>query len=323
MIPARSPGQTSDIAAVSWSALGTTAHLLVTDGAQLGMARRAVESGLTAIDLAASRFRDDSELHSLNSGGGGWQPISPLFSQALRVAIDAASWTGGLVDPTVGRSLIDLGYDRTFTTVPASGPAITVALRPAPGVHNLELSKDGTRARVGRGVVVDLGATAKGLASDIAATAAQQRVGCGVLVNLGGDIALAGDPPEGGWPVLITDDSATHPSRANDPDVNGQTILLRSGGLASSGIRARRWQRGGSEIHHLIDPRSGSPAHGPWQTVSVAASTCVLANTASTAAMIMGEGAPRWLTERSLAARLVRLSGAVVTTSGWPAPALT
>lgn len=298
-----------------WTALGTSARLVVTDPSALPSARVVVERQLAAIDLAASRFRSDSELSRLNLAAGDWVSVSPLFAHALRVARDAAQWSDGLVDPTVGRALIDLGYDRTFTLVAADGPSLTLFARAVPGWHQLEVDDEGLRARVPVGVRLDLGATAKALAADLSAAAAAADVGGGVLVSLGGDIAVAGDPPAGGWPIDVTDRS--------DPELPaggaGQVVAIREGGMATSSTRARRWRRGGSELHHLIDPRNGLPAAATWRTVSVAAPTCVLANVASTAAMIIGASAASWLSSRDFSARLVADDGTPAYVGRWPA----
>jgi thiamine biosynthesis lipoprotein len=105
-----------------------------------------------------------------------------------------------------------------------------------------------------------------------------------------------------------------------DPlDAPGQTILFEQGGLATSGVTARHWRRGGQSFHHIIDPATSLPATTPWRVVTVAASTCVEANIASTAAVILGDAAPAWLQERGLAARLVRTDGSVLYVGGWPA----
>lgn len=96
------------------------------------------------------------------------------------------------------------------------------------------------------------------------------------------------------------------------------TVGMRGGGLATSGTTARRWRRGGHDLHHIVDPRTGLPVRSPWRTVSVAAATCADANAASTAALVKGAGAERWLTRRGLPARLVAQNGLVVTTPGWP-----
>jgi thiamine biosynthesis lipoprotein len=72
-------------------------------------------------------------------------------------------------------------------------------------------------------------------------------------------------------------------------------------------------------LHHIIDPRTGWPAEGPWRTVSVAAASCAVANAASTAAIIAGNGAEDWLASTGLPARLVGHDGSVLLTGGWPA----
>lgn len=298
-----------------WPALGTTAQLVITAAGALHDACAAVEQVLLDIDLAASRFRADSELSLLNVADGEWVPVSPLFARALRVAIDAATWTDGLVDPTVGGVLVDHGYDRTFAAVAPDGP-VNIFVRDVPGPGAVELDEANQRARATRGAQVDLGATAKALAADLAAEAAWQAVGGGVLVSLGGDISVSGDTPAGGWPVTVTDRSDL--SLPVDDSIS-ELVLITSGGLATSSTRARRWRRGGSELHHLIDPATGNPAAGPWRTVSVAAETCTLANTASTAAIIAGPSAVSWLSGRGLAARLVGHDGSVTRVGEWPA----
>ena len=234
-----------------WPALGTSAQIVVTEAERLDVARSAVEQVLREIDLAASRFRDDSELTRLNRANGAWVPIGSMLADALRVALDAAMWTDGLVDPTVGAALIDHGYDRTYTQVAPDGPPIAVRVRPVVGWHAVELDESGPRARVPAGVIVDLGATAKGLAADRAAAAAAAAADCGVLVNLGGDISIDGAPPSDGWAVTVTDSSELDLPSGGAGD---QTVVIHAGGLATSSITARRWRRGGSELHHLIDP---------------------------------------------------------------------
>jgi thiamine biosynthesis lipoprotein ApbE len=296
------------LAAATWRALGTSVQLVVTEPARLAAARAAVESVLDEVDAAASRFRADSELSRLRHGE--WTPVSPVLHQYLRAALDAAAWSDGLVDPTVGRSLVALGYDRTFRLVSPEGPAVTVAVRAAPGWQHVHLEDDGVL--VPRGTQLDLGATAKGLAADLAADSAAA-VAAGVLVSLGGDLAVGGAPPDGGWPVLVSDTA--------DPDaprVGGQVVLLAWGGLATSGTAARRWRRGGTLVHHLIDPRTGAPTAGPWRTVSVLADSCLHANAASTAAVVRGADAPQWLRERGFSARLVHTDGTSTTTGDWP-----
>jgi thiamine biosynthesis lipoprotein len=209
--------------------------------------------------------------------------------------------------------LIGLGYDRDFSLVaPGSHQPHTVAFAPVPGWRSLHVDHHRRRAQVSAGVVVDLGATAKARCADLAAAAAAAATGHGVLVSLGGDLAVAGAAPAGGWNVRVTD--AASPA-AGAP---GETIEIRTGGLATSGVTVRTWRRGRVDLHHVIDPRTGSPATVVWRTATVAAATCTDANIASTAAIVLGRDAPAWLEARQLPARLVSADGTVVRVAGWP-----
>jgi thiamine biosynthesis lipoprotein ApbE len=294
----------------TWPAIGTTVRVLVTEAQRLGDAVEVVAAQLDQLDVAASRFRADSEVSTLASGRA--TRVSPLLLSLVRAALRAARLTGGAVDPTVGGSLAALGYDRDFTAVPAvSGAALVV--RPVPGWRSVEVDDAAGTVRVPAGVVLDLGATAKAYAADRAAADAASAAGCGVLVSLGGDVAVAGECPPAGWTVHLADDSATAP----DPGL--PSVRIRTGGLATSSTEVRRWRRGGVGLHHIVDPLTGLPADSPWRTVSVAAASCLDAQIAATATMVRGDG---WLSPTGLPARLVATGGTgdiVRTLGGWPA----
>ena len=277
-------------------ALGTTAAVAVAEPEMLAAARAAVDAEIAACDQACSRFRDDSDLSRLNAAGGQTIQVSSRLLDELTAALRAAHLTDGAVDPTVGKALISLGYDRDFSLVaPGSQLPRTVAFAPVPGWRCLHVDHRQKRAQVSAGVVVDLGATAKARCADLAATSAAAATGCGVLVSLGGDVAVAGAAPAGGWKVRVTD--AASPA-AGDPGDPGETVEILTGGLATSGVTVRTWRRGRVDLHHVIDPRTGSPATVVWRTATVAAATCTDANIASTAAIVLGRDAPAWLTAR-------------------------
>ena len=243
--------------------------------------------------------------------------LSPLLTEAVGVALDAARDSGGLIDPTVGDALCALGYDRDFSLVAPNGPAVTLSVRPVPGWWRIEFDRANRRLSMPPGTRLDLGATAKAWAADRAAARIAGRLRCGVLVSLGGDIATAGPVPEGGWRVRVQDVTA-HP---DEPSVGpAQTVALSGGALATSSTSARRWERGGTVLHHIVDPRDSLPAPTVWRTVSVAASDCVSANVAATGAIIKGRTALAEFASDGVPARLVDLGGRITTTGGWPAP---
>jgi thiamine biosynthesis lipoprotein len=239
--------------------------------------------------------------------------VSDLLFDAVTAALRAARLTDGDVDPTVGEALVALGYDRDFSEV-ASGVALAapVQIASVPGWQVVIVDERERTVRVPRGVELDLGATAKALAADHAAEAARQATRAGVLVSLGGDLAVAGPVPEDGWRVRVTDD---HRAGVDAP---GQWIAVRSGGLATSSTAVRRWETDSGIVHHLIDPRSGKPVDGCWRTVSVCAGSCLDANIASTAAIVRGERAVEWLQSLGLPSRLVSVDGGVRHIAGWP-----
>lgn len=309
----------------AWPALGMLVQLVVSEPRQLDPARELLEAELLALDLACSRFRPDSELVAVANVARGacgdvTMSVSPLLAEAVAVAIRAAQLTDGDVDPTVGGLLAALGYDRDFAELAppdhqdARAPG-TVAVRVVPGWRSVRVDVERQLLTVPAGTQLDLGATVKGWAADRAANRIARQLGCGALVSLGGDTAVAGPAPESGWRIRVQDKTTLPDTPAEGTT---QVVSIRDGGLATSSTTARRWQRGGDLLHHILDPRTCRPAKPVWRTVSVAAATCADANTAATAAIIRGHQAVSWLTSLRLPARLVEQDGTVRTLNAWP-----
>jgi thiamine biosynthesis lipoprotein len=238
-----------------------------------------------------------------------------LLARAVEISLRAARATDGAVDPTVGRAMRAIGYDADGAAVASGSGPIPIRLERVPGWRQVHLDVGRRTLRVPAGVEIDLGSTGKALAADLAAEAAgTAAMPGGWLVNLGGDIAIAGAATAGGWRVLAADDARTA------PDAGGEVIALQTGALATSSTTVRRWSRGEVELHHIIDPSTGEPARGPWRTVSVVAASCVDANAAATAAIVRGPDAVDWLGDLGLPARLVSTAGDVMRVAGWPTP---
>jgi thiamine biosynthesis lipoprotein len=284
---------------------------------------------LDAVDRTCSRFRDDSDLVRANRAAGRRVRVDPLLARAVEAALGAAEASDGLVDPTLGATIAALGYDRDLAEVRAGtgraigekpgagpaerpGPADLPTPSPRPAWREVEVDPDGGLL-VPAGVALDLGATGKAFAADLVAATLTAELGVACVVSLGGDVAVGGPARDGAapaWPVEVGE-------TPRDPD--GETVELEAGGLATSTTVRRRWRAGGRELHHLLDPRTGAPVEPTWRTASVAAATCVEANTASTAAVVLGAAAADWLGALGLPARLVSADGVVVHCGGWPA----
>ena len=301
-------------ATFSLRALGTTALVVVAEPDALRSARKTLIRQLRAVDLACSRFRPDSELMKLNHAGGAPRRVGPLLWDALVAAVETASTTGGLVDPTIGKAMRLAGYDRTFSRLALRDGSLVVAnFIPCGRWAEIELDSGSRTVRLPAGVELDLGASAKALTADRVAREISESTDVPVLVSLGGDIAVAGGAPEGGWVIALAEDHSLPPEQVPT------RVSIASGGLASSGIRVRRWRTASGEQHHILDPRTGRPARSRWTTVTVAAASCLDANAASTAAIVLGDRAPEWLSTRGLPSRLVHFDGRAVYVGGFPA----
>ena len=304
MMPAHSPGHTS------FRALGTDVFVAVRDARELATATRLSRAVLKDVDDVASRFRPDTDLVAVNREPGRWVRVDPLLVAAVDAAVAAAEATDGLVSPLLGQPLVELGYDRDFSTL-VERPDSPGSPSPPPRLdawREISTDPDG-RVRIPDGTALDLGSIGKAWAADLAATACDQRLTSAALVSVGGDLRITA--PDGDtWPVALSE-------QPGGP-VTG-VVHLDRGGLATSSTRVRRWASGGVRRHHLLDPRTGLPAAEIWHTVTATGDTCAAANTASTAAVVLGADAVPWLTVRGVTARLVDAEGRLHRTGGWPA----
>jgi thiamine biosynthesis lipoprotein len=295
----------------SFRALGTTATLIVTAPALVDEAERILRAEVEAVDRACSRFRPDSELAFLHANAGRTVGVSSLLFEALDVAYSVAERTHGAVDPTVGRAIEALGYDRDFEEIQPR-PLRLAELDPVPGFGHLHLDPTRKTARVPEGVRLDLGSSAKAFLADRAAAHVAEELGSGALVSIGGDIAVAGEPPPDGWAIGIAVDSA---AGADNVD---QVVAIKKGGLASSSTEVRTWQMGQAQVHHIVDPATGYSSSPYWRLVSAAGESCVDANALSTAAVVWGDQALERLRPYGQAVRLLRQDGQIFYLGGWP-----
>ncbi|MDQ0732781.1 FAD:protein FMN transferase [Arthrobacter sp. B1I2] len=315
------PRPTESTAQSSWTVWQLEASVTVTDPGTLAAAEGIVRDVVAAVDLACSRFRSDSELLGLQPRMARGVTVSPMFRLLLERALDAAAMTNGDVDPTLGADLAALGHgpgmeDRQGLLSVEVSPLPASSEPPAPRVPGWSrLRLDSTTLTLPADLRLDLGASAKAMAADLAAAAVHRKLGCGVLVSLGGDVASAGPGPQtqgkpGQWQILVQDLPA-------DP---AQQISVAPGfALATSSTQKRRWTHQGTHVHHILDPRFGLPAETVWRSVTVAAQTCLEANAFSTAAIVRGFAAVEWFRAEGIPARLVDSRGRVTTTGTWPA----
>jgi FAD:protein FMN transferase len=294
-------------APAGWTALGAPVQLVVTEATELEGARAILAAELMAMDAVCSS-RAGSELAELGSASPGPVRVSSLLADAVAAALHTAQLTGGDVDPTVRENL-----------GPGGLPGLDAFVQPAAGWRQVRLDRRERRLWVPPGLRLDLSATVTAWAADRCADRLARELDCGVLVGLGGNVAVAGEAPPGGWRIRIQDTGAGAGGGAGaGAELAATVVALHDGGLATSSTAARLRQ-GGDALHYILDPRAGVPAAPFWRTVSVAAACCAFASAASTAAMIRGRHAKQWLSSLGLPARMVTLDGRVHTVAGWPA----
>ena len=300
-----------------WSDWSCLVRLVASKPSALKPAVAELQDLMRRVELAASRFVVESELNWANVNAGRPVAVSQTLAALVQIALDSARRSGGRVDPTVGADLAWLGYDRDIELI--AGTSLPLGDRGAhPADRAIDLlgrRRNWTDVRLDRvaglltvpvGCALDLGATAKAATADWAAEQLQRRFGCDVLVEIGGDLAVAGQRRP--WQLLVAEQAGGA----------GQQITFTAGGLATSTTTIRRWQIAGRPVHHILDPATGLPADGAWRTVTVAAGNAAHANTCSTGAIVLGAAAPEWLTGQRVAARLVDRDGVVTTLGGWP-----
>lgn len=298
-------------------ALGTHVRLLTTDVASISVARAMLIERLAELDCVASRFRPSSELSRINdqsrsAAAEGRRtvtvPVSDLLCEHLTLALDIAARTGGLVTPTVGNDLINAGYDADIEVVRSRDEPLQRDHH-VPGPADRVCQVDKGVLTLTAGVTLDLGCSAKAAAAQRWAAEIAARVGSGVLLDLGGDLASGGRVPRGGWQIGVVDWTGSI----------RQVLTAHDGqAFATSSTRVRAWPSEDGGRHHIIDPRIGSSARTPWAQVTCASTHAHWANAASTAAVILGVDAPDWLSANDIPALLIADDGTEARVAGWP-----
>lgn len=301
------------MSALQWEDWSCTVRVVLSDGRSVSdppepltaeRVERVVRGLMDDVSHSANRFRTDSDLSRVNRAAGRMVPVRLLTLDLVELALDSARRTAGACDPTVGLHLAAAGYDADIAIVRTRTVTATARAGSAADWTAVRVDRELGRVGVPAGLAIDLGATAKAWTADQAADRLFRALGMPALVALGGDVAVRGAGCA--WPVLVSE-------HEGGP---GQVITLSGGGIATSSTQGRRWTTTDGESHHLIDPRTGASADGPYRTATVMAPSCAEANALSTAALVWGIGALDRLAP--YAARLVDTTGRVVTTAGWP-----
>lgn len=246
-----------------------------------------------------SRYDPDSRLSAINLIGreGGAVDVDDETAALLDLALDWHGQSGGLFDITSGVLRRIWHADRRDLP----GDADLAEVLPLCGLSKLRWTAPTLVFDV-PGVELDLGGIVKEYACDRAAALMMDAGADAVLVDLGGDIRVAGTRPDGrGWPVGIR--------IPEQPDRAACCVEIVAGGLATSGDYARFFEIAGRRYSHVLNPTTGWPIDG-CSSVSVLAETCIEAGRLSTIGLLMGLMAAEWLTERGACYLVIDKKGA-------------
>ena len=283
-------------------AMGTDVEILLDSDSDTasGAGIAAAEREVRRLEGILSRFREGSELSRLNRLGS--LTVGPELAELIALALAARESAGGRFDPTVHDAVVAAGYDRSFELIGDGGPQEPphVAARCGGGVA---LDRESGLACLEPGARLDLGGIAKGWCADRVSAGLADWGPC--LVNVGGDLATHGVPADGAWAVGVEVGEGT------------LSLALERGAMATSGRDRRRWQRGGAEAHHLIDPCTARPAATDLVRATVVAATAAGAEVLATAFMVAGaQAAAREADALGVPCVLVTESGATLRAGG-------
>lgn len=263
------------------------------------------------VEADLSRFRPTSALSRLNrAAGAGPQPVSSLLWTVLEVAFEAAHDSGGIFDPTLGRTMERIGYDRSFELIERTGPAHEDSRATTfGGWRGVRVDSTARSVSLPASLAVDLGGIAKGWTVD------QVALGLAplgpLLVDAGGDLRVIGTVPDEAWPIAVQDPF--------EPERHCALVRLRYGALATSSCGGRSWQRGHRTLHHLIDSRTRTSADSDLHTVTVHAPTTTTADVAAKVVLVLGrQPGARYLLERGLSGLLTGTDGSRTVVGHFP-----
>jgi FAD:protein FMN transferase len=255
--------------------MGSTCEVTVVGGfseALLSLARRRIQ----CLENRWSRFLPNSELSLLNdssicsSYAGRPHRVSDDTYLLIDHGVAAWRWTNGRFDPSVLHVVVQAGFDRSFVSLgvspgPGPGPGQSVALSDpsdlfavgglaAPGCGGIVLDQAARTVMLPPGVGIDPGGFGRGLAADLVVETLMEAGARGACVNMGGDLRVTGEAPNGGWKIGIA-----NPFMVDDLIT---MVMLEDHGLATSNRPIRRWNSDGVENNHLFDLATGKIDEG-------------------------------------------------------------
>ena len=262
-----------------------TAMVLTAYGKESTRAVYDAEEEVRRLDALLSRTSGSSEISMLNGAGGEMVPVGAEICTLIQTAGDFTEATGGAFDITIAPVVSAWGFTTDSYQVPDR--EVLQTLLESVGMEHVHLS--GGSARLDPGTMIDLGGIAKGYTADRVAEIFQEHAVPRGKVELGGNILVIGDKPDGtAWRVGVQD-----PKHPDEADGLVCVLNLTDAFAVTSGSYQRYFEQDGKRYHHIIDPATGCPADSGLTSVTVVADSArgngTMCDALSTALFVMGE----------------------------------
>lgn len=270
--------------------MGTSYHITVANS-KLSRSLTAslhaeIDERLARINKLMSTYDPESELSRFNkSKSTAAFPVSEETAMVVRAALRFSDETDGAFDITVGPlvNLWGFGPDKRNAAVPTRAE-ISSALKNV-GFRYLSVGKGPSLKKDVPGLQADLSAIAKGYGVDAVAELLAGKGFTDYMVEIGGEVVVRGSNPDGEpWRIGV--------DRPTDHAVPGRKLSavapLTNAAVATSGNYRNFFRKDGVRYSHFIDPRTGRPVTNTLASASVIAPTCMQADAAATAVMVLG-----------------------------------
>jgi len=231
---------------------------------------------------------EGSDVWRINNAGGMPVTVSPQTAELIRSGLDFGVISGGLFDVTIGR--VSRLWDFSGNASVPSGDLLSAAIST---VDHRQVTIDGNTVRLyNHGAWIDLGGIAKGFIADRLADHLRDHGVSGAVIDLGGDIAVVGEKPDGSpWRIGV------RRPYGGQNDLIG-VIETRSASVVTSGIYERQFEENGVLYHHILHPWTGMPVDTDIISATVIADSAVAGDALSTIALLAGsEGASALLNQ--------------------------
>lgn len=264
-------------------AMDTVMNLTVY-GENAAAALESAEKELHTLDEAVlSRTAEGSELYALNASNGetvecGADDILPAL---IETALAISEATDGAFDPTLAPVLDAWGFTKDLRRVPSADELAALLAHTGRDKVALEETADGYSVALSDGAQLDLGGIAKGYAADLLRAQLEKEGVTSATLDLGGDVFVMGKKSDGSdWRIAVKD--------PGDTESYLGIVSASDAFIVTSGVYERYFEENGVRYHHILDPKTGSPAESGLVSVTVMCKNGAWADALSTACFVLG-----------------------------------